>query len=224
MIRKSFKHFLKNSLLIHKFSVNILFLYLKFVYLTSRWKFILPDNLSAAEIDQKQGILFAIWHNRLAFGMHIYKSYKNVLALASSHTDGRLITDIIKKMNYQVIEGSTNRNPTGALKEIIKQISFGNKVVITPDGPRGPRYKINSTITKLGYKYDKPVIPVSCAANKCFQLKSWDKMMIPKPFCSVVVIIGEPLELSGIEKEDNIFLENKLIELSEQAKASLKEY
>ncbi len=224
MIRKLFKYFLKNSLLIYKISVNIVFLYLKFVYLTSKWKFILPDNLTATEIDKKQGVLFAIWHNRLAFGMHIYKNYKNVFALASSHSDGRLITDIIKKMDYQVIEGSSNRNPTATLKKIIKQINSGNKVVITPDGPRGPRYKINSTITKLGHKYNKPVIPVSCATNKYFQLKSWDKMIIPKPFCIVVVIIGEPLNLSGIEKEDNILLENKLIELFEQTKPSLKEY
>ncbi|PCJ29441.1 MAG: hypothetical protein COA94_01570 [Rickettsiales bacterium] len=222
MIKRSFKHFLKNSALVHELSACILFLYLKLVYITTSWEFVWEDGISPEIIRKEDGILFAMWHNRLAFGMYIYKDYENVYALVSSHTDGKLITDVIRKMKYSVIEGSTNRNPTGAVRGIIKAITNGGQVVITPDGPRGPVYKINSNITKLGHKYSKAVIPVSCMASKYFRLKSWDGMMIPKPFGRVVVTIARPLPLSGDDEKDSKSLEEALTKLSAQASCELQ--
>lgn len=214
MIKKGFKKFLKNSNLIQNLSVNILFLYLKAAYYTSKWEFIWPQGVDKEKINQLDGALFALWHNRLAFGMYIFREIDKVYALASSHTDGKLITDIIKKMRFGVIEGSTNRNPTGALKEIISKINSGKNVVITPDGPRGPIYKINSSIARLAKKFDKPLIPLSCTANKYYELKSWDRMMLPKPFSKITVRFGSPLDLKGSEEEHDILLEQTLIQLS----------
>lgn len=214
MIKKGFKRFLKNSKLIHNLSVNILFLYLKVAYTTSKWEFVWPEGLSKNKINQLDGALFALWHNRLAFGMHIFQEIDKVYALASSHTDGKLITDIIKKMRFGVIEGSTNRNPTGALKEIIYKINSGKNVVITPDGPRGPVYKINSSITRIAKKFDKPLIPLSCNADKYYELKSWDKMIIPKVFSKITVRFGSPIDLTGSEEANDIMLQQALIQLS----------
>ncbi len=221
MTKKHIKFFLKNNRFVHKLVVYIIFLYLKIVYMTNKWVFILPKNLTQEEINAKNGVLFAIWHNRLAFAMYICKNYDGVYGLASPHSDGQLITDILKKMNYKIIEGSTNRNPMQAIKSIIKQITSGNKVVITPDGPRGPVYQINSNITQLGKKYNKDVIPISCMPTKYFQLKSWDNMIIPKFFGKVVVTIGAPLELYGDAIKDNALLKNRLMELSDKAKLML---
>lgn len=218
MIKKGFKNFLKNSDLIHNLSVNILFLYLKTAYYTSKWEFIWPEDLDKEKLNQLDGALFALWHNRLAFGMHIFRKIDNVYALASPHTDGRLITDVIRKMKFGVIEGSTNRNPTGALKEIISKISSGNNVVITPDGPRGPVYKINSSIARIAKKFDKPLIPLSCTANRYYELKSWDKMIIPKFFSKMTVRFGKPIDLKENEKANNALLEQTLTQLSTPVK------
>ena len=222
MIKKYFKHFLKNSKLVHKLSAVILFLYLKLAYLTSKWEFIYPAGIDQKQMNAYDGVLFAMWHNRLTFSMHIFKKYDNLWGLASPHTDGKLLIDVLKYMGYKIIEGSTNRNPTGALRAIIASIDTGKKVMITPDGPRGPKYKINSAITKLGHKYNKPVIPVSCAATKYFQLKSWDRMMVPKLFGKITVIFGSPLNLSGNEVKDNELLEGALMNLSAKAKLEIK--
>ena len=223
MIKKSFKHFLKNSPLIHKLSVGIIFFYLKIAYLTNKWVFIWPEGMNDDVVNAKDGVLFAIWHNRLAFSMHICRKYDDLYGLASPHTDGKLITDIVRKMGYKIIEGSTNRRPVEALRAIIKQIQAGNKVLITPDGPRGPVYKVNSSITRLGKKYNKEIIPISCVATKYFELKSWDRMIIPKNFGKIIVIIGEPLELSGDEEQDNQLLASKLMELSSKAEITMRD-
>lgn len=223
MLKNRFKHFLKNSVLIHKLSVAILFIYLKLVYMTSRWEFVFPEELDSKKINKLDGALFALWHNRLAFGMHIFKKYDHVYALASTHTDGRLITDVIRAMRFGVIEGSTNRHAADAVRSIIKGLSSGHKIVITPDGPRGPVYKINSSITKIAYKYEKTLIPFSCSASKYKELKSWDKMVIPKLFGKIIVVFGAPIKLSGDETKDNKLLEKTLNDLSSLAKQKLNE-
>ena len=223
MLKKYLKYFVKNSVIIHKIFVNVITLYLKLVYTTSKWHFFFHDNLSTETINNQKGVLFAMWHNRLAFGMHIYKDYNDVYALASSHTDGKLITNISKKMGYDVIMGSSNKNSTIALKSIIRNISSGSKVIITPDGPRGPVYKVGGNITQIAYKYKKPLIPVSCISNRYFKLRSWDKMIIPKIFGTIIVTIGTPITLSGNKEKDDELLKETLMRLSDEANSKLKQ-
>ena len=98
MIKNRFKKFLKSSGLIQSLSVNILFLYLKIAYYTCKWEFVWPKDWDIEKINKLDGALFAFWHNRLAFSMYIFQEIDNVYALASSHTDGQLITDVVKKM------------------------------------------------------------------------------------------------------------------------------
>ncbi|MBA2628503.1 MAG: DUF374 domain-containing protein [Rickettsiaceae bacterium] len=221
MLKKYLKHFLKHSRFIHWLIVRTIYIYLKFVYLTSKWEFIWTDPALKNKFNTLDGALLALWHNRLAFAMHIFKKYDNVFALASSHTDGKIIIDVVRVMDYGVIEGSTNRNPTRAVRSIINLLELGNKIVITPDGPRGPVYKINSTITKIAYKYNKSLIPVSCMATKYFMVNSWDKMILPKPFGKIVVTIGKSIKLSGNVANDDSLLENELLNLSYKAETLL---
>ena len=224
MFKRLFKRHLRNNILFHRVLVSLITLYLKFVYITSKWEITYAANFTHKKIDRLDGALFALWHNRLAFGMYIFKDFSKIYALASSHTDGKVITDVIKAMNYGVVEGSSNRNPTGAVRSIIKLITEDkSKVVITPDGPRGPLYKINSNITRIAYKYSKPLIPISCTATNYFELKSWDRMIVPKPFCKISVIIGHPLGLSGDVDSDNNLLETELITLSNKSQKFCRE-
>lgn len=221
-MKKIIKHYLKNSKIIFNIVATAIFLYLKIAYFTSSWRFIMPENLDEAKLDNENGLFFAIWHNRLAYSMYIWGNYKNAFGLTSPHSDGKIIGKLVLMMGHRIIEGSTNKNSAAAVKEIIKQISNGGKIVVTPDGPRGPVYKNNSVITKIASKYDKKVIPVSCHASKYFELKSWDRMMLPKFFSKILVVIGKPLNLSGDEDQDKRLLENTLNSLTDQAQNLLK--
>lgn len=221
-MKKIIKHYLKNSPLVFTIVAGAIFIYLKFVYLTSKWQFIMPEGIDEKKLDNENGLFFAIWHNRLAYSMHIFSNYKNAFGLASPHSDGRIIGKLVIMMGHKIIEGSTNKNSSSAIKEIIKQLTNGGKIVVTPDGPRGPVHKNGSVITRIASKYNKKVIPVSCHASKYFELKSWDKMLLPKPFSNIVVMVGRPLELNGDDEHDKLLLEEKLNNLTYQAKELLK--
>lgn len=217
-MKKIIKHYLKNNELVFNFVASIIFVYLKFAYFTSKWYFIMPKGLDEQKLNNEKGLFFAIWHNRLAYSMYIFRNYNNAFGLTSPHSDGKIIGKLVLMMNHKIIEGSTNKNSNSAVKEIIKQITNDAKIVVTPDGPRGPVYKNGSVITKIASKYKKKVIPVSCYPSKYFELKSWDKMMLPKPFSKIIVVLGEPLKLSGEDEHDRLLLEAKLNDLILKAK------
>jgi lysophospholipid acyltransferase (LPLAT)-like uncharacterized protein len=184
------------------------------VYLTSRWQFCWPDGYSKEKFLLEHRVIFALWHNRLALGPGIFKYHKDIHALISPHSDGRVISNIVNKFGFGAISGSTNKNPIGALKQIITKLSSGSNIVITPDGPRGPAYKINSNITQIAKKYKAQLIPISANCSKYFRFKSWDRLIMPLPFGKIEVLIGEPLILSHNEEQNNLYLEQALMAIS----------
>lgn len=212
MIIELIKKSLKNNKILFAVASFLLYIYLKFVYKTSKWHFVLPQNCSQEEFSSLHGAVFAMWHNSLAFGPYIFKDLPHTHALVSPHSDGKIIGNIIEFFNFGVIAGSTNRNPIGALRNIIKNLTAGNNVVITPDGPRGPVYEINSSICDICHKYNRPLIPVSCKARKYFLLKSWDRLIMPLPFNHITVSIGNALTLSGDVDKDNELLKKQLLD------------
>lgn len=209
MIKKFFK---KNNL-VFIILTKLVYFYLKFVYFTSSWYFVFLDGSDRKQFLSKRGRIFAFWHNRLALGPGIFLGHKNIYALISPHSDGKIISSIVKWFGFGVISGSTNRKPIPALKTIIKKLKDGSNIVITPDGPRGPIYQINSSINKIAQKYNAELIPVSCATSRYFLLKSWDKLIMPLPFGKITIFIGSPVILTGDENQDNKNLKQALMEL-----------
>lgn len=205
------KKFLKKNKYILSFITNLLYSYLKIVYLTSRWQFIFPKDYTKEKFSTERGVIFALWHNRLAFGPRIFLGHKDIYALISPHSDGKIISQIVEKFGFDIISGSTNKEAVAALKTIITKLRNNSNIVITPDGPRGPVYQINSTINKVAKKYNIKLVPISCNTSKYFLLNSWDKLIIPLPFGKITVKIGLPLELTGNEYQDNINLQQVLM-------------
>ncbi len=204
------KKILKKNNFVLSVVTKMLYTYLRVVYFTCRWQFVFSDNHNKQEFLAQKGVIFAFWHNRLALGPGIFAGHKDIYALISPHRDGRIISDIVGKFGFGVINGSSNKNPVSALKIIIQKLHNGSNIVITPDGPRGPIYKINSNINKVAQKYNIKLIPVSCSASRYFLLKSWDKLIMPLPFGKITAFIGLPLAFVGNENQDNINLAQAL--------------
>lgn len=222
MIRNYIKTFLKKNKPWFKFVSSVIYFYLKFVYLSSKWHFIWPTNSDEKSFANLKTIVFAMWHDRLAFGPGIFKANKNTAALVSPHSDGKLISSIITNFDFEIIEGSSNKNPRVAIKGIIQKLSLGSNVVITPDGPRGPRHKVKGSTTNLARKYGKSLIPIACSCTNFALLKSWDRLVMPLPFSKIIVLIGEPIALSDDTLANDKVLEQFLIKMTDEAEDRIK--
>jgi lysophospholipid acyltransferase (LPLAT)-like uncharacterized protein len=189
------KRLLFNNILLRIILAFFLMLYLRFVYLTTRWKFTSPDGNLITLPRFKQTIILA-WHNRIALMPYMLKNIRNFHALASNHPDGMIIAWILRFFSLKIIQGSTNRNAFFALKQVIKALKNGDNVGITPDGPRGPIYKINSNLVSAAKLSDATIIPTGSYISRYIQFKSWDKFIFPLPFAKGTIVIDRPIEVT----------------------------
>lgn len=110
------------------------------------------------------------------------------------------------------------------MRGLLKTLKQGRGICITPDGPKGPRYKINGNITALAAKFGLPVIPLCFSASSAVVLNTWDKFIIPLPFSKIYIELGKPIYFKGEASGNNEILAeemfNQMINLDK--KSSLK--
>lgn len=208
--RNSFKRFFKKSPIIFNLSVGLIYIYIRLCIATMKWEINLPDGQDEKVYKKYRGALFAVWHNRLIYGIKLLSLYPPVKVLASPHSDGKIISKVVNLHGFEVVQGSTYRGATGALRAILHELKSGCNIVITPDGPRGPVGEINSAMVRIANKYDRPLIAISIEIDKCFRLNSWDRMMVPKLFSKAAINFSPPLELTGDEEIDKVTLKKAL--------------
>jgi lysophospholipid acyltransferase (LPLAT)-like uncharacterized protein len=137
------------------------------------------------------------WHNRTTLIPFLTTKEKINNGLISSHPDGRFLSNIFTLFGVQVIFGSTNRNATTALREILRAIQREENICVALDGPRGPKYNVNSNLMVVAQKNNVPVVPISYNCKRKITLSSWDNMIIPLPFNNIIFRYGSVIEFSS---------------------------
>ena len=149
--------------------------------------------------------IFACWHGELLMLPYLYFYYRkspNAKVVISSHFDGKLISKTVKYFGLDTIAGSSNRNPARALIQALKTLKEGTDIGITPDGPKGPRHEVSDGLIIMAQKTGAKVVLLNIKPTKFWQLDSWDKFIIPKPFGTLHYYSTEPIDLVGMEMED----------------------
>jgi len=149
--------------------------------------------------DVKAPVIYCLWHNRipvalasLDFGMAKWP-HEGVAAMISASRDGSLLANIVERFGVQPIRGSSSRRGPQALLEASTWLARNFSVVMTPDGPRGPGYRIQDGIIQLAKLSGRPIIPVSSFTHWKICMKSWDRLQIPLPFTRCDVRPGDPI-------------------------------
>ena len=157
---------------------------------TTRLKQVNREVLKKA-LQEYGSVIVATWHQNIYFSIWLLRN-QELTALISSSEDGAVIYDVFAHYGYPAVRGSTTRGGIPALKQMIKLLKDKTSVAITPDGPLGPPEKIQSGVILLAKYAGVPIIPWHYAANHQWNLNSWDRHKIPKPFSSIVESFGEP--------------------------------
>ncbi len=143
--------------------------------------------------------IYPIWHGHLLVHAYAFRN-RGINVLVSRSRDGELIARALKKLGYGVVRGSSSRGGTRAVLEMLEILSRGGQVAITPDGPRGPAYKVKDGVALVAQKSGAPVFPAVVEfARPAIRLSSWDRFLIPMPFARVVIRISGPLNFSPFD-------------------------
>jgi lysophospholipid acyltransferase (LPLAT)-like uncharacterized protein len=163
--------------------------------LSATWRLRVRNEMNLPATHQGP-LIAAIWHNRLALAMPIWKWWQrsrpneHLAALISASRDGALLARTFSYFGIKPIRGSSSRRGGQALLELTSALRDGLNVAITPDGPRGPRYKVQPGIISLAQVTGVPIVPIGVQVSRKKQLRSWDRFQIPYPFAKCDAVLG----------------------------------
>ncbi len=149
--------------------------------------------MRALEDDQK--VVIAILHQRM-FGVIDYAKRFGRFSLAaiiSQSRDGDMIAEVVTRLHFHPIRGSSSKGGKEALEAIVEYLADHPAAVHAVDGPRGPKGIVKTGIIRIAQRSGALIYPVFISTNRAWILKSWDHFLIPKPFSRVMIRWGEPI-------------------------------
>ena len=170
---------------------------------------------------EKKSVIYAFWHGRMLMFTYSHRNRK-IHVLISQHRDGEYIARIIHRLGFVSVRGSTTRGGSKALFEMCDKTAAGFDVAVTPDGPRGPGFRVHPGIISVAQRSGMPIVPITNSAESRWNLSSWDRFLIPKPITKAVIMLGEPIYVSPEStpeesEEKRKELEMQMLELTEKA-------
>lgn len=170
---------------------------------------------------EKKNFVLAFWHGTMVIPWFAHRDLK-LLAIISQSKDGDLLAKILRKWNYKVVRGSSSKGGEVALQIMIDHVKRECPVAITPDGPRGPNFKMKAGAVVTAKKSGVPLVLVGAGYKSKIKLHSWDNFEVPFPFSKVQLVYSEPILIDGNLSRDEtskIILqsEEKLNELQKRA-------
>ncbi|MEA1893396.1 MAG: lysophospholipid acyltransferase family protein [Campylobacterota bacterium] len=191
---KKFLRFI--ALLFLPFIASIL---IRFLNLTNKRYFHTEDKISG------EPTIFACWHGELLMLPYAYFHFRktpHANVLISPHFDGLLISKTIKHFGLGTIAGSSNKNAARVLIQAMKSLKDGYDIGITPDGPKGPRHEVADGIVVMAQKTKSKIVIIRIRPTRFWQLNSWDKFIIPKPFGTLNYYATSQIDVSDMKLED----------------------
>ena len=182
-------------------------------------------------------VVLSFWHDRSFYlAYHLRRKLLSrgfpITILMSQSKDGELGGKLARRLGADVERGSASRGGSAGLRRLYRAVTRrASSPVLVPDGPRGPCFQAKAGAVVLAQMARIPVQPLAYAAERCWRLNSWDRLVIPKPFSRVRLAWGEPLTVppspeggGGAEllEEHRRELETSLQRLTEELEESFR--
>ena len=160
---------------------------------TLRWRVEGLQHLDAIQASGRQPVM-GFWHGRILAATFYFRR-RGIVVITSENFDGEWIARIIERFGYGTARGSTSRGALKALLQLKREMKEGRAAGFTLDGPRGPARVAQAGAVWLASATGNPVLPFHLEASSHWRLRSWDRTQIPKPFSTVALVVGEPMDV-----------------------------
>jgi lysophospholipid acyltransferase (LPLAT)-like uncharacterized protein len=169
--------------------------------------------------------IMAFWHGRVLTATYYFRR-RGIVVMISENFDGEWIARIIEQFGFRTSRGSTTRGGQRALLQLKREMDRGLPSGFAVDGPRGPARQARPGAIWLAKLTGNPVVPFHMEASRYWTLKSWDRTQIPKPFATVALAVGAPIEVpheadETVLEAKRVEVEQSLLELERRAAAML---
>ena len=198
---------------------------LKLIYF-SNIRFISGRSHFESEIKNGNSVLLCVWHSHLLSIVYDLKEF-SFSALAGTHKDAEIISQVGKKWGWRMIRGSSKKDGDKAYREIFKLLKKkGEGLFITPDGPSGPPKIPKMGIIRAAQVTGASIIPIGVYSTKKWGFTNWDTFYLEKPFGKIFIEYGPPIKFSSKHKADYCkkVLMDKMTEVEKLSKLNAKKH
>jgi lysophospholipid acyltransferase (LPLAT)-like uncharacterized protein len=164
--------------------------------------------------------IYAFWHENILVPAYHY-GRRDIHVLISKHADGQLIAEVVRHLGFRVVAGSTTRGGVEAIRRMVR-LSRAAHIAITPDGPRGPRRRVQAGAVYLAARTGLPIVPFGIAMASPWRMRSWDRFALPRPWSKAACVTGQPIAVPGDLTREGLeayrtLVEGRLAQLTELA-------
>jgi lysophospholipid acyltransferase (LPLAT)-like uncharacterized protein len=154
----------------------------------------------------KEPLIWTFWHNRMFVVplLRLRAPHRTGAVLTSASWDGEIITAVMKRFGLKAVRGSSSRRGATALMQLAGTLEAGEDVAVTPDGPRGPCYKLGPGVVFLARHTGAGIVPIHVAYSRAIRLATWDRFMIPLPFSAVRIVCDAPVNVPAESDVDEM--------------------
>jgi lysophospholipid acyltransferase (LPLAT)-like uncharacterized protein len=148
--------------------------------------------------------------------------------MVSRSWDGDLIDRCLRRWGFSTTRGSSSRGGKDALAEMIDIVRNTRcNAGLAVDAPRGPSRKVKMGIVILARETGTPVVPLVSWGTRQIQFNSWDRMILPLPFSTIVIAFGKPVEIGrGLDNDEyesfRRQIEDEMHDISQQAEDAVE--
>ncbi|HEX5327438.1 MAG TPA: lysophospholipid acyltransferase family protein [Acetobacteraceae bacterium] len=176
--------------------------YLGFALRTTRWRLEGQEHVLVHAAGRP--VIVAFWHERLPLMPMLWLLSRKlpearagrVHVLVSQHRDGRFIGAVVRRFGIEVVLGSSRRGGAAGIRSLLALVERGDHICLTPDGPRGPRRNSAPGVAQLAALSGAPILPCAAQTSRRWVLRTWDRMVVPRPFGQGVVVCGPAITVA----------------------------
>ena len=167
-----------------------------------RWEVEGWDNHRSISAEGKR-LIYTFWHGSIFMATYFWRN-RGIVVMTSQNRDGEYIARVIRRFGYGAARGSSSRGGRRALVEMIRELEAERDVAFAIDGPRGPRYVAKPGAVWIAARTGSAILPFHISAERRWELRSWDRFQIPKPFSRARVLIAPPISVPAAASEAEI--------------------
>jgi len=187
--------------------------YMRLIKATTRWE-VRHDHRIAGIIAEREGVIALTWHSRFLMLTAAWeRDFQLPYVMISRSRDGAIVAATCKALGVQTLRGSARKSgkAPGKMKggdaaaaRAVTAIKSGGCVVITPDGPRGPRQRLGDGPLRLARATGAPLMPCTFSVARRKQFDSWDIFVLPKPFGKGLILWGTPVSIPSWTTDEDL--------------------
>jgi lysophospholipid acyltransferase (LPLAT)-like uncharacterized protein len=209
-------------------AVPILYVAARLIWATQRHRHLGDYETYLQKNAEQERFVVAFWHGDIFYMAPLMMRHRHEGAfhiMASRSRDGALAAKFISMCGAHMIRGSSSRGGGRALLEMLHSLAPGDHLALALDGPRGPRHRVtNLGAIHLASRSGLPILPMAARTPSKWQLRSWDRMEIPKPFAKIEAVYGELIYVPADADKETLHakrleLEEKMVAMKNEAGA-----